>query len=83
MQPSGDSDAFRLHYVQGGERCVIAYDTIEAALEGARRRLEKHPEIQPWISDATRQVLLDFNQIRARLAGHAASEPPGGSPPAE
>lgn len=69
VEMNEDSDAFRLHYVQHGERCVITYDTLTAALEGARKRLAKDPDLPVWISDATRRVLLDGAAVRARLAG--------------
>lgn len=62
-----DSDAFRLHYVQDGQRCVHSFDTLEAALESARRKLSKRPELAVWISDAERHVLLDNAAIRQRL----------------
>jgi len=63
-----DSDPFRLHYREGNQRCVTSYDTIEGTLESARRKLAKRPEMELWISDASKRVLLDGSSIRARLA---------------
>jgi len=63
-----DPDPFRLHYVEDHRRCVISYDTLDAALEGARKRLAKHPDLRLWISDAGKRVLLDGAAIRTRLA---------------
>ncbi len=65
---SSAADPFRLHYRQGEARCVTSYDTLEAALESACRKLAKRPDMELWISDAGRQVLLDGTAIRARLA---------------
>ena len=66
--PSSTADPFRLHYRQGDQRCVTSYDTLEAALESASRKLAKRPEMELWISDAGKRVLLDGAAIRARLA---------------
>jgi hypothetical protein len=67
--PPGHSDGFRLHYVQDNQRCVISYDSLDAALESARTRLDKNPRLGLWITDATKRVLLSDAEIRARLAG--------------
>lgn len=67
-KPSAEADPFRLHYRQGAQRCVTSYDTLEAALDSARRKLAKRPEMELWITDAGRRVLLDGAAIRARLA---------------
>ena len=61
------SESFRLHYVQGTKRCVVSYDTLAAALEGAFKRLEKDRSIEPWVSDSAKHTLLDARQIRARF----------------
>ena len=66
--PSPAADPFRLHYRQGNQRCVTSYDTLEAALESASRKLAKRPEMELWISDAGKHVLLDGAAIRERLA---------------
>jgi len=66
--PSSAADPFRLHYRQGNQRCVTSYDTLEAALESASRKLAKRPEMELWISDAGKHVLLDGAAIRERLA---------------
>jgi hypothetical protein len=71
------SDSFRLHYVEERRRCVITYDTLDAALEGARTRLAKHPDLRLWISDAGKQVLMDGAAIRARLAADSPDSPGG------
>ena len=65
--PSSAADPFRLHYRQGDQRCVTSYDTLEAALESARGKLAKRPEMDLWISDAGKHVLLDGAAIRERL----------------
>jgi hypothetical protein len=71
------ADPYRLHYRQGEARCVTSYDTLEAALESAGRKLAKRPDMELWISDAGKQVLLDGTAIRNRLGqgvrGEAAS----------
>jgi len=64
-----NSDCYRLHYVQENQRWVISYDSLDAALESARTRLEKNPRLRLWITDATKRVLLSDAEIRARLAG--------------
>lgn len=64
----GNADEFRLHYRRNGRRCVISYDTLDAALDHAFRRLEKDGEVELWISDAGRRVLLDSAAIWARFA---------------
>jgi hypothetical protein len=66
--PENGSDRFRLHYVQGTQRCVVAYDTLEAALEGACRKLQADQGLEVWISDESKRVLLDARQIWAHLA---------------
>ena len=70
------SDAFRLHYVRETQRCVVSYDTLDEALEGASKRIEKHPDLQVWITTAAKTAVLDDSQIRKRLAepnrGHGA-----------
>ena len=68
LSSSGDrSDSFRLHYVLGTRRCVVSYDTLEAALKGAFKRLEKDRSIELWISDEAKPRVLDADQIRARF----------------
>jgi hypothetical protein len=62
------SESFRLHYVQGTRRCVVSYDTLEAALEAAFKRLEKDRSLAPWISDDAKHILFDAAQVRARFA---------------
>ena len=66
--PGDPAESFRLHYVQGTRRCVVSYDTLEAALEAAFKRLEKDRSLAPWISDAAKHTLLDAAQVRARYA---------------
>lgn len=73
---SAAADPFRLHYRQGAQRCVTSYDTLEAALESARRKLAKRPEMELWITDAGKRVLLDGAAIRARLAPGSGLEAP-------
>ena len=74
--PSFAADPFRLHYRQGNQRCVTSYDTLEAALESARGKLAKRPEMELWISDAGKRVLLDGAAIRTRLAQGARHDAP-------
>lgn len=68
FDPPESSDCFRLHYVQDTQRCVITYESLPAALENARARLQSKPQLELWITDATRRVLLTSAEIRARLA---------------
>ncbi len=70
------SDPFRLHFVQENQRCAIGYDTLEAALKGARKRMEKNKSLELWITDATKRVLLDARAIRERLAHRDPNDPP-------
>ena len=72
-----DPDPLRLHYVEDQRRCVISYDTLDAALAGARKRLAKHPDLRLWISDAGKRVLMDGAAIRARLAADSPGSPGG------
>jgi len=62
------SDAFQLHYARETQRCVVSYDTLGEALEGASKRIEKHPDLQVWITTAAKTSVLDDSQIRKRLA---------------
>ncbi len=61
-------DAFQLHWAVGTRRCVVWYDDLEEALEGAFNRLKEDQTRGVWISDAQKRVVLDAGQIRARLA---------------
>jgi hypothetical protein len=61
-------DAFRLHYVLGAVRCVVSYDTLGDALEGAAKQLHQHGASNIWISDAQRRPVIDRDQVRTRLA---------------
>jgi hypothetical protein len=70
-----DPDPFRLHYVEDQRRCVISYDTLDAALEGARTRLAKHPGLRLWITGVGKRVLMDGAAIRARLATESPGSP--------
>jgi hypothetical protein len=71
---SDDLDVFRLHSRHEGRRCVISYETLEAALEKAFRKLKKDPQGELWITDAGRRVLLDATALRAEFAHHSARE---------
>jgi hypothetical protein len=79
VSPSlGDSpESFRLHYLKGARRCVVSYDTLEAALEGALRVMEKDDRAEPWISDQAKRTLMDTRQIRARLNPSEGERPAG------
>jgi len=78
--PVSAPDPFHLHYRQGKRRCVTSYDTIEAALESARRKLARRPEMELWISGAGKEVVLDGTAIRERLAQAGTEGPPPASP---
>jgi hypothetical protein len=54
---------------------VIGYDTLGAAFESARERLEKNPLLELWITDATKRLLLDGSGIRKRLTGGGPADP--------
>ena len=61
---NAEGDAFKLHYVQAGERWVVTYDGLARALAGAFKRLEEDPATTVWISDAANQPLYAETQIR-------------------
>jgi hypothetical protein len=75
MDADRSSDPFRLHYVQANQRCTIGYDTLNAALDGARKRIEKHKSLDLRITDATKRVLLDDFAIRELLARSDPNDP--------
>jgi len=62
------SDAFQLHYAREMQRCVVSYDTLDAALAGACKRLEEDSCLRVWITDASKRAILDDSQVRKRLA---------------
>lgn len=40
-------DSLRLHYLRKDRRCVVSYDTLDAALRSAFKRLQKEAESAP------------------------------------
>ncbi len=69
-------DAFRLHYVLDTVRCVVSYDTLGDALEGAAKQVHQHRASQVWISDAQRRLVFDGDQVQTRLGCAQGLRPP-------